>query len=27
MDIGLCTYEELEKSLNRSRKQITTPTE
>ena len=23
MDIGLCTYEELEKSLNRSRKKIT----
>ena len=26
MDIGLCTYEELEKSLNRSRKQTTAPT-
>ena len=26
MDIGLCTYEELEKSLNRSRKQTTDPT-
>jgi len=25
MDIGLCTYEELEKSLNRSRKQTTAP--
>ena len=27
MDIGLCTYEELEKSLNRSRKQTSTQTE
>ena len=26
MDIGLCTYEELEKSLNRSQKQTTAPT-
>ena len=26
MDIGLCTYEELEKSLNRSRKQTTAQT-
>ena len=25
MDIGLCTYEELEKALNRSRKQTTAP--
>ena len=27
MDIGLCTYEELEKSLNRSRKKIVTKEE
>ncbi len=27
MDIGLCTYEELEKSLNRSRKKIESPSE